>query len=339
MSTAQAPTGNTIRATKTIRALPPNAFAFVMATGIVGTAFTTAGLRPVGVVLAVVGILGFLVLAVMLAGRAVTASGRLVQDLRDPAGGFGFFTVVAALGVIAALCAILGLTWVAAVAAVIAVPVWLLLTYGMLPLLVLSSDETGPVTRAVDGSWMLWVVATQALAIVFTTLGAGIVGIALWGAGVVLYLLIAGLLTARLLGRRGSEAAVSPTAWVVMGAAAISALAAARLALMPELSAQRPFLSGMSLLLWGFGTWCIPFLLIAAVWKRVVKRQPLRYETPLWAVVFPLGMFTVATQTLARATESHLLNTIGQVALWVSGLAWLVVAVLGVVALVRRSAR
>ncbi|MGH1549567.1 tellurite resistance/C4-dicarboxylate transporter family protein [Leifsonia poae] len=333
MSTVQSPTRNPIHT------LPSNAFAFVMATGIVGTAFTTAGLRPVGVVLAVIGAVGFVVLAVLLIARGITASDRFAADLRDPARGFGFFTVVAALGVLAALFAILGVPWVATVAAIIAVPVWLLVTYGMLPLLVLSSDAGEPVTRAVDGSWMLWVVATQALAIIFSTLGAGIVGIALWGAGVVLYLLIAGLLTARLFGRRGSEAAVEPTAWVVMGAAAISALAAGRLTLMPELLAVRPYLSGTALLLWGFGTWCIPFLVIAAVWKRFVKRTPLRYEAPLWAVVFPLGMYTVATQALARATGSQLLNTVGQVALWVSGVAWVVVAVLGLVALVRGPSR
>ncbi|MEV8214145.1 tellurite resistance/C4-dicarboxylate transporter family protein [Leifsonia sp. NPDC077715] len=333
MSTVPSRIGNPVRT------LPPNAFAFVMATGIVGTAFTTAGLRAVGVVMAAVGTVGFLILAVLLIVRAITAPDRVAADLRAPARGFGFFTVVAALGVLAALFAILGIPWVATVAAIVAIPLWLLITYGMMPLLVLSSDANEPVTRAVDGSWMLWVVATQALAIIVTTLGAGIVGIALWGAGVVLYLLIAGLLTARLFGRRGIEAAVEPTAWVVMGAAAISALAAARLGLLPELLAVRPFITGMALLLWGFGTWCVPFLVIAGVWKRFVKREPLRYEAPLWAVVFPLGMYTVATQALARATASHLLNTIGQVALWVSGLAWIVVAVLGVVALARPTAR
>ncbi len=319
--------------------LPPNAFAFVMATGIVGTAFTTAGMRLVGIVLAAIAVAGFVVLAAMLIGRAAVATGGIASDLRTPARAYGFFTIVAALGVLAALFAILGVPWVAMVAAIIAVPVWLLLTYGMLPLLVLGSDSEEPVTRAVDGSWLLWVVATQALAIVFTALGAGIVGVALWGTGVVLYLLIVGLLAARLFGRRGSEAAVEPTAWVVMGAAAISALAAGRLALMPELLSAKPFLSGTALLLWGFGTWCIPFLVIAAVWKRFVKRQPLRYETPLWAVVFPLGMYTVATQSLAKATGSHLLNTVGQVALWISGLAWTVVAVLGLVALLRSASR
>ncbi|WP_431220033.1 tellurite resistance/C4-dicarboxylate transporter family protein [Leifsonia xyli] len=318
-----------------IRRQPPNAFAFVMATGIVGTAFTTAGMRAVGVVLAIVAGAGFIVLAALLIARAVVGREQLAADLRTPTRGFGFFTIVAALGVVAALAALLGVQWVAVVAAIVGIPVWLALTYAMLPLLVLSSDETQPVTRSVDGSWFLWVVATQALSIILSTLGAGIVGIALWGAGVVLYLLIAGLLTARLFGTRGSEAAVEPTAWVVMGAAAISALAGAHLAVMPELLAVRPFISGFALVLWGFGTWCVPFLLIAAVWKRLVKRTPLQYETPLWAVVFPLGMYTAATQALAKAAGSPLLNTVGQVALWISGLAWVVVAVLGIVAAVR----
>lgn len=309
---------------------PPNAFAFVMATGIAASAFTTAGFRPIGVALFVIAAVALIVLAALLIARTAVASAAVDADLRAPGRAFGFFTITAALGVLAASASLLSLHWVAVVAAVIGVPVWLALTYAMLPLLVVRAGE--PIARAVDGSWMLWVVATQAVAIIMAVLGAGTVGITVWGAGVLLYLLIAGLLIGRVLGARDGEPVSAPTAWVVMGAAAISALAAARLLNMPELYGLSPFLLGMGLLLWGFASWCVPYLLVAAVWKRAVKRRPFRYETALWAVVFPLGMYTAATQALAAASASPLLHNVGQVGLWVTGIAWVAVAVLGVVA-------
>ena len=86
-----------------------------------------------------------------------------------------------------------------------------------------------------------------------------------------------------------------------MGAMAISTLAGvclvAEAGRMPLLTELLPFLKGMTLLFWATATWWIPILLALGAWRHLVKRYPLTYEHGYWAAVFPLGMYTVCTQT------------------------------------------
>ena len=59
---------------------------------------------------------------------------------------------------------------------------------------------------------------------------------------------------------------MGPLLWVVMGAAAISTNAGTQLIAIPEplpfLAAQRPFVDGVSMMLWAWATWWIPLLLL-----------------------------------------------------------------------------
>jgi tellurite resistance protein TehA-like permease len=43
----------------------------------------------------------------------------------------------------------------------------------------------------------------------------------------------------------------------------------------------------------------------------VLQRVPLRYETALWSLVFPIGMYGVATRELGRTTGTSWLVTVG----------------------------
>ncbi|MBB2967958.1 tellurite resistance/C4-dicarboxylate transporter family protein [Leifsonia aquatica] len=321
-----------------VTGLPPNAFSFLMATGILGTAFVTVGLAPIGIVLFVIATGGLLVLLAALVARVLTATTALAADLRDPSRAFGFWTVVAAFDVVVALGHALGIGWIAWLAVAVAVPVWAALTYGMLPALVLRAYRR-PSAKDVDGSWFLWVVATQSVSIIASLLSAGIVAFSFWGVGVVLYFLLAGLLTARFLGTRRGPGTVAPTAWVVMGATAISALAAARIVQSGELPVVAPFVLGAGLVLWAFGTWCVPFLIVLGVVRYLVRREPIRYETGLWSVVFPLGMYATATLALATALGSPLLSGIGTAVLWIAALAWIAVAGIGAATGIRRLRR
>ena len=90
---------------------------------------------------------------------------EVLTDVRDPGRAFGFCTIVASLDVVAVRLAAGGYPWAAAVFGAMGVPVWLILTYGVSTGLFLRSrDKPEPVR--VDGSWLLWVVGTQALVIV-----------------------------------------------------------------------------------------------------------------------------------------------------------------------------
>jgi tellurite resistance protein TehA-like permease len=119
---------------------------------------------------------------------------------------------------------------------------------------------------------------------------------------------------------------VSPPLWIVMGAAAISVNAGCVLIhggdSTPYLHTVEPFLDAMTLALWTWATWWIPLLLFLGVWKHAVHRVPIRYSTMLWSIVFPLGMYAVATLRLSHVTG------VAALASWSSAMTWVALAAL-----------
>jgi tellurite resistance protein TehA-like permease len=174
---------------------------------------------------------------------------------------------------------------------------------------------------------LLTIVATESLAVLAAALDrhgqAPLRGMAIgfWALGLALYPLIAG----RIVYRSVREYRFEPTLWIVMGALAITTLAAAELLL-----DGRALGSDVALVTWAAGSVAIPFLVVTEV---RVRRW--RYELARWSWVFPLGMYGVASRVLGSADRLAGVRTIGTVFFWVALAAWLITAA----GLVRRAVR
>jgi len=237
-----------------------------------------------------------------------------------------------------------------AILATVAAVAWLVLTYAI-PLCLLLARSRDSVLRGVNGTWLLWVVSTQSLAVCAGLLArtwparAGLLGAAaagLWGTGVVLYLVLVVLIVLRWLAFPMTPAELGPPYWILMGATAISVLAGAQLLALPHgLAVYRlaaTYISGCCYVLWAFGTWWIPLLVILGAWRHLKWRWPLTYETALWSMVFPLGMYSAASFAFGQVTHLAFLAPVARAMLWVAVAAWVAVGTGGAFSLKRRLA-
>jgi tellurite resistance protein TehA-like permease len=319
--------------------LDPGYAAWVMATGIVSTALALFGQRLFATVLLAAALAASGILLVAYPWRLVCFRQRFLDDARNPSTAFGYFTLVAAANVIGIRFAVGHHPLPALVLGGISIPLWLLLTYAI-PGYMMIGPRRGPVLNGVNGSWFMWVVATQSLAAAAATVAASnaaltesmsAAAVALWGIGVVLYLMLLGVVTLQLLAEQVTPHALSPTYWIYMGAGAITVLAGARILALPSrleiLVPTRQVVSGLTFVLWAFGTWWAPMLLGFGVWRYLVRREPFRYEAALWSMVFPLGMYAVGSVSYGRVTHLGFMVGIAQVELWVAVAAWVGVLV------------
>lgn len=319
-----------------VRGLPPNIFAMVMATGIVSLALHGAGYSSLARTLFWLNVGLYVVLAALQLARVLLHRADLIADLRSHSRAPGFFTLVAGSCVLGNQCVLLfgailaGLTlWV------VGVLFWLALSYAMLPRLMEGTEK--PKTEVgLNGAWLLLVVGTQAVSLLACLLVPGLaadapegplfMALAFWLVGSMLYVWLIALIFHRIVFLPLSPGELTPPYWINMGAMAISTLAGIRLAgeagRMPLLTELIPFLKGMTLLFWATATWWIPVLLALGAWRHLVRRVPLTYEHGYWAVVFPLGMYTACTQNLIREFGLPFLKPIPSVFLWIALAAW-----------------
>jgi tellurite resistance protein TehA-like permease len=119
---------------------------------------------------------------------------------------------------------------------------------------------------------------------------------------------------------------ITPLLWVVMGAAAITANAGSTLILtesgMSFLHLMRPFIDGVTLIMWAWATWWIPLLMLFGIWKHGICRVPLTYTPMFWSLVFPLGMYALASLRLSLAADFPPLRSISHAMVWVAFAAW-----------------
>lgn len=274
----------------------PDAFAAVMATGIVSIAAADHGYDGISDVLAVISV-------ALLAVLTVLAIVRLRPDFDDLDAPVQLLTFVAA-------CAVVGTRLAWWPLGVVGLLGWLLL----LPIalwVMWRNRWTGLRDRA-RGGWELAGVATSGLAIVAADVGLVAGAIGLLVLGICLYCAMTGLVLWRAVHAPSAADLCAPDAWILMGGAAIATLAGDHID-----KAGFADIRPVTIVTWIVASAWIPVLAAATVRMRVGN---------WWAAVFPLGMYSSATFATAVETGWHPLTTISLVFFWIALAAWLLTA-------------
>ncbi|HET9874629.1 MAG TPA: tellurite resistance/C4-dicarboxylate transporter family protein [Mycobacterium sp.] len=328
--TAEPPTG--IR--EAVRTLNPGYFALVMATGILSTAMHQQEADVISVLLLWVTVLAYIVLLMVSAARLIAFRDEFRADLFDSGRAFGLFTFVAATNVLGTRLVVADYHAVALGLLMVSSLTWLVLGY-LVPWTAVMSTAERPVLQRANGTWFIWVVASESIAVLAAVLEPGVTGfgrhslallaVTSWSVGVFLYGAAGIFVAARMLLYPLQPEDLIPQYWVSMGATAITVLAGARIVEMaqaPMVDATRGLIAGTSVVFWAFGSWLIPPLIGAGVWRHIVHGIPLRYEAPLWSVIFPLGMYGLGGYYLGRADHLPIVFYIGSVESWIALAAW-----------------
>ena len=336
-STPTAPT-LAARADQALAGLSPGYFALVMGTGIVSIGLRMAGVELAALLLLVLAMLAAAVLVVLYAARWARHRERMRSDARNPETAFGYFTIVAACSVLAVGLQQEGHGTVSAVLLGVGAAIWIVLGY-VLPWQVLMARDGEPILARTNGSWFVWSVASQSLAVGLSGLEPsspsfaavlGLLTVLSWSVGTILYVGIAVLVILRIVHFGITPRQFEPTYWVAMGALAIAVVAGAGIYAMepvPMVGAARGLISGTVVIFWCFALWQYPLLFGAGLWRHLIHRVPLRYVPSLWSMVFPLGMFAVASLRLGRVEHLPLVEGIGMAGLVIAASAWTAVAV------------
>lgn len=315
--------------------LSPGYFAFVMGTGILSVGASQRGWDWLSIAFLVVAGVGLVILVGLNVWRFLAFREALERDLHDSAQAFLAFTFVAAVNVVASALAGFGAFGAASVLLVIGAVSWLILGYSIPWAAVLGRSER-PVTAAANGTWFIWVVASQSVAVVAATLepqmppvreGLAVLAVFAWSIGLVLYVAVAIFVVYRMLAFSLDPDDFTPPYWVSMGALAITIVAGSRIVEMystPMVDAVRGLVAGVAVVLWCFATWLIPALAAGGLWRHGVKKVPLTYNPTWWSIVFPLGMYAVAGMYLGRADRLPIVAWIGEQWIWVGMGAWTV---------------
>jgi tellurite resistance protein TehA-like permease len=334
------PRGGSVRERVAVAAstVNPGYFALVMGTGIVSVGMDNHGQVALSLALLWIAVVGYAVLVGLNVWRIVAFRSQLASDFSDPRRAFGFFTFVAGTDVLGARLAIAGWRGVALALLIVGSVSWLVLGY-VVPWTAVLGRSVRPVVAAANGTWFIWVVASQSIAVLAAALEPQIQGgrreLALlavfsWSVGVFLYAAAGVFVAARLMLYPLEPADLTPPYWVAMGATAITVLAGARIVQMadaPMVAATRGLVAGSSVVFWAFGSWLIPALVAAGWWRHVAHRIPLRYEAAWWSIVFPLGMYGVAGHYIGRADNLPIVRTIGENETWFALAVWAAVLV------------
>lgn len=312
--------------------LPPDVFEVVMATGILSIAAQDHSYTLLDLSLAGLAAITFVFLCIGFLMRMIARPLALIRHARETDVALRLFTFVAA-------CAVLGARfhtnpWVLWSLAGLTGAGWFILS--ALTVEDIHASSLARLRSRAHGAWLLGSVATAGLAITAANLAINtqwmlwtVLAISAWILAMVLYLITACFIVLAT-SRPIAVHSIEPDAWVLMGAVAICAVAGIHvrtvLASQGMLSELAVFIHLAIIVLWLAASAWIPILLSVQIRQYTHHRnESVHFTRAWWAAVFPLGMYSTATQAAAPALQSDALTDISVVVYWVAFGIWILV--------------
>lgn len=308
----------------------PDAFAAVMATGVLSIAADNHHYTEISEALGVLASLGLLVLLalVLLTGAAKR------WELKDPDVTLRLFTFVAACAVLdSRLASQRVLVWVPGVAAM--VPWLVLIALTVRNMRAVAERPWMALRDRAHGAWELASVGTSGLAIVITKVARDTdehwllaVAVPAWVAALSIYGLMTWLILWRTVAERQDRDGFEPDTWILMGGLAIATLAGDGIHSLAPAWLAGP-VRAVTVVTWVAATLWIPPLIYFGLHRISQRPDMLHFAGVWWAFVFPLGMYSAASYAMAAEIAAPSLATVSLVFFWDALAAWLIVVVAG----------
>jgi tellurite resistance protein TehA-like permease len=311
----------------------PDVFAAVMATGVLSIAAGNHHYRHISEAMGVLASLGLVVLVALVIVTRRFAS----WDLKDPDVTLRLFTFVAA-------CAVLDSRLVsqhvlAQALGVVALASWLVLI--VLSARNMSACAWSQLRDRAHGAWELASVGASGLAIVaakvarYTPLHWWLgVAVPVWVAALCIYGLMTWLVLWRTVAERQDLDGFEPDTWILMGGLAIATLAGDNIHSLAPAWLAGPVLV-LTVVTWVAATLWIPPLIYFGLHRISNRPEMLHFAGVWWAFVFPLGMYSAASYTMAAEIGQRSLITVSLVFFWDALAVWLVVVGAGLLLVAR----
>src|SRR5690625_4894378 len=321
-----------------LKQLSPADFAIIMATGIVSIAAHNANYVLIAKSLFYLNNLLYGIVWLLTLLKLFFYPRQLWADLYSHTSGLSFLSLVAATNVLAVQYILFYQNYqVAVVLWVVAIVWWVLLTYLIFSLLTIKEKKPN-LAQGINGTWLLAIVATQSVAVLTTFImpyfstsihtELSFFAMSMWLWGGMQYIWMMALIFWRYNFVHMGPDELTPPYWINMGAMAISTLSGSLLIEhSPEaavLQSLLPFLKGFTVFFRASATWWIPLLILLGIWRHFIKHYPVRYTPLFWGLVFPLGMYAVATDQLNHAMQFNFLEPFVQIATYAALISWLV---------------